>query len=188
MKQAHSLSMLAALVIGGLTAGGLLVGCATPAPQTAAERSALTASSRGTLAAFQARDPSLRPLLQKAVGWAVFPEVGKGGFGLGGSYGRGEVYQRGKLIGYADISEFSAGLQVGAQSFSQILIFLRQEDLDRFKRGNWTVSGNVSAVALAAGAAGTTDPSKGVIALVDAKGGLMAEAAVGGQRYRFVPL
>ena len=77
---------------------------------------------------------------------------------------------------------------MGAQNFSQILIFLTPSSLDSFKKGDFSVGANVSAVALSAGAAGTTDPSKGVIALVDTKGGLMAEAAVGGQRMRFTPL
>lgn len=177
-----------AILIGSLTLICVGLGGCTTSPKSETDRAALSASGRGTLATFKAKDPSLGPLMKKAVGWAVFPNVGKGGFLLGGTYGKGEVFERGKLIGYADVSEISAGLQVGAQNFSQILLFLRQTDLDRFKQGNWTVSGNVSAVALSAGAAGTTDPSKGVIALVDAKGGLMAEAAVGGQRYRFVPL
>lgn len=174
--------------VGVLAAVLLLGGCTTTAPKSATERAALSASAQGTLSSFKARDPSLSPLLNKAVGWAIFPEIGKGAFGLGGSYGRGEVYERGKLIGYADVSELSLGFQVGAQSFSEILLFLRPEDLERFKQGKWAASGNVSAVALSEGAARTTDPSKGVIALVDAKGGLMAEAAVGGQRYRFSPL
>jgi lipid-binding SYLF domain-containing protein len=177
-------SIPAALILGGLA----MAGCSTIAPNTPAERAALTASVDGTLASFKAKDRSLQTLIAKAVGWAVFPEIGKGGIGLGGSYGQGEVFERGKLIGYADVTEFSAGLQLGAQSLSQILLFLRQEDLNSFKRGEWTFSGNVSAVALAEGAAATTDSSKGVIVLVDTKGGLMAEAAVGGQRYRFVPI
>jgi lipid-binding SYLF domain-containing protein len=189
MKILVSLSRsMKALIVGGLAMVGLLAGCATTAPQSPTERAALTASCQGTLASFKARDPSLAPLLKKAVGWAIFPEIGKGAFGLGGSYGKGEVYEYGRLIGYADVSELSLGVQVGAKSFSQILLFLRPEDLDKFKRGDWTVAGNASAVALSAGVAGTTDPSKGVIALVDTQGGLMAEAAVGGQRYRFSPV
>ena len=94
----------------------------------------------------------------------------------------------GTHIGYADVSEVSAGFQWGAQNFSQLLIFLQQPDFDKFKSGEFAVGANVSAVALTAGAAGTTDPSKGVIALVDTKGGLMAEAALGGQQMRFHPL
>lgn len=178
-------SILAAVLASALTLTGLS-GCST-APTSAADRAALSADAKATLTTFKAKDPTLSGLLKKSVGYAIFPNIGKGGFLIGGSYGQGEVYERGKLIGYADVKELSAGATVGAQNYSQMLIFLRQSDLDNFKRGDWSLTGNVSAVALTKGGAGTTDPNKGVIALVDTKGGLMAEAAVGGQRYRFTP-
>ena len=166
---------------------GLALGCST-APKDPGKSAALAANTQAALASFKAKDPSLQGLMDRAVGWAVFPDIGKGGWILGGSYGRGEVFEGGKKIGYADISEVSAGFQWGAQNFSQILVFMKQEELDKFKRGEWSASGNVSAIALTSGAAAKTDPSKGVIALVETKGGLMAEAAVGGQRMRYQPL
>ena len=129
-----------------------------------------------------------RRLLDKSVGYAVFPDIGKAGWMIGGSYGRGQVYEGGTLIGYADISEVSAGFQWAAQNFSELLIFMKQADFDKFKGGDFAVGANVSAVALTAGAAGTTDATKGAIALVDVKGGMMAEAAIGGQHMRFKPL
>lgn len=180
-------SIPAALLAGGLAMGGMLSGCSV-APPTAGEKAALSTNAKATLASFKAKDPTLAPLLRQAVGYAVFPSIGKAGFILGGANGRGEVYERGRLIGFADVTEITAGATVGAQTFSQVLIFLRQSDLDSFKSGNWAATGNISAVALSKGGAGTTDPRKGVIALVDTQGGLMAEAAVGGQRYRFIPL
>ena len=175
-----------ALVAGSLVAGGLIGGCTT-APK-AEDRAALAASAQGALASFKAKDPTLQPLINKSVGWAIFPDIGKAAFWVGGSYGRGELYERGKLIGYADLTGVSGGFTWGAQSYSELLLFLRQEELDKFKRGDWSLEGNVSAVLLTAGAAGRTDPSKGVIALVDTKGGAMVEAAIGGQRFRFTPL
>jgi len=175
---------ITALAIATIT---LLVGCST-APPDAGKAAALSAGVEATLASFKAKDPTLPGVLDKSVGWAVFPEVGKGAFLVGGSYGRGEVYEGGERIGFADISEVSGGLTVGGQSFREMIIFLRQEDLDTFKGGNYSLGGNVSAVALSRGGAGTTDPAKGVIAIVEPKGGLMAEMAVSGQRLRFTPL
>jgi lipid-binding SYLF domain-containing protein len=170
---------IASVMVAALTSA-----CNT-APKDAGDAAKLEANSKATLEGYKAQDLSLQPLLDKSVGYAIFPDIGKAGWFLGGSYGRGEVYEGGKMIGYADISEVSAGFQWGAQNFSELLIFMKQEELDKFKQSNWAVTGNVSAVALSAGAAARTDPSKGVIALVDAKGGLMAEAAVGGQHMRF---
>lgn len=163
-----------------------LAGCSTT-PKSEDKAVALSANVQATLASYKAKDPSLQPLLDKAVGVAVFPDIGKAGWILGGSYGRGEVWEKGVHVGFADVSEVSAGFQWGAQNFSQILVFLRQDQLDKFKTGDLALTANVSAVALTEGAAATTDPSKGVIALVDTKGGLMAEAAVGGQRMRYTP-
>lgn len=170
-----------------LMCAAMMCGCKTE-PKTEGDAAKLSANADATVAGYKAKDSSLQALMDKSVGYAVFPDVGKGGWIVGGSYGRGQVYEGGRMIGYADISEVSAGFQWGAQNFSELLIFTRQSDLDKFKQGDFSLGANVSAVALSAGAAGTTDPSKGVIALVDTKGGLMAEAAIGGQRMRFKPL
>jgi lipid-binding SYLF domain-containing protein len=162
-------------------------GCKT-APKTEGDAVKLSANADAAIAAYKGQDSSLQALLDKSVGYAVFPDIGKAGWFVGGSYGKGQVYtQDGKMIGYADITSVSAGFQWGAQDFSELLVFMKQGDFDSFKTGDFSVGANVSAVALTAGAAGTTDPSKGVIAFVDTKGGLMAEAAVGGQRMRFHP-
>jgi lipid-binding SYLF domain-containing protein len=182
MKRSYTISLLT-VALSALVA----VGC-KPEPKTEADAAALTADAQGALESYKAKDPTLQALLDKSVGYAIFPNIGKAGWIIGGSYGRGEVFAGGTHIGYADVSEVSAGFQWGAQNFSQLLIFLQQTDFDKFKSGEFSVGANVSAVALTSGAAGTTDPSKGVIALVDTKGGLMAEAALGGQKLRFHPL
>jgi lipid-binding SYLF domain-containing protein len=163
-------------------------GCTQAAPKHEGEAKSLASETSAALDSFKATDPSLQPLLDKAVGYAVFPEVGKGGFIAGGSYGKGEVFEGGKKVGYADISQATIGLQAGAQTFDELLVFMRQEDMNEFKGKEFKLAGNVSAVALKAGAAGTADTSKGVIAFVRTKGGLMAEASVGGQRFRFTPI
>ncbi len=175
------------LALAAMLGAALMSGCKT-APKTEGDAMKLSADSDATLAGYKAKDSTLQALLDRSIAYAVFPNIGKAGWIVGGSYGRGQVYEGGKMVGYADISEVSAGFQWGAQNFSQLLIFTRQSDYDNFKGGDYSLGANVSAVALTAGAAGTTDPSKGVIALVDTKGGLMAEAAIGGQRMRFKPV
>jgi lipid-binding SYLF domain-containing protein len=171
-----------------MVTGCLLVGCSSPAAKSQADRATLASESSAALDAFTNEDPSLKPLMDKAVGYVVFPEVGKGGFIAGASYGKGEVFEGGVKVGYADITQATFGLQIGAQTFGELLLFMRPQELKDFKEGELKLAGNVSAVALKSGAAGTTDTSKGVIAFVRTKGGVMAEAAVGGQRFRFQPL
>jgi lipid-binding SYLF domain-containing protein len=161
------------------------ISACTTAPTSQAGRQALTAESQATVSAFTSADSSLRELLDKSIGYAVFPDVGKAGFIAGGAYGKGEVYERGQLIGYADIAQGTLGLQAGAQSFDELILFLDQSQLDKFRANQFAFSANLSAVVLQAGAAGAADHSKGVVVFVKPRGGLMAEASVGGQQFTF---
>jgi len=178
-------SYLIAAVIGGTLAGA---GCTSPTPKGAPEQSTLASETSTALTTFKNDDPTLQTLIAKSVGYAVFPEVGKAGFIAGASYGNGEVFEGGRKIGYADITQASVGLQAGAQTFGELILFLRHEDLNKFKENSFSLDANLSAVALKSGAAAATDTSKGVIVFVRSKGGLMAEASVGGQRFLFKPL
>lgn len=172
------------------TSGLLLAlgaGCST-SPKTSEDKAALAAASDSAMAGFKADDASLQQLLDKAAGWVVFPEVGKAGFVVGGSYGRGEVFEKGKKVGYADIKQATFGLQAGAQTFGELVIFMKDADVAKFKQGEFSLAANLSAVAIKPGVAGTTDTSKGVVVFVRTTGGLMAEASVGGQVFKFSPL
>lgn len=174
-----------------LAASGLLfvacTACST-SPKSDADKSSLSSSTSASLDGFKAEDPTLQQLLDKAAGWAIFPEVGKAGFVVGGSYGRGEVFEKGKKIGFADIKQATFGLQIGAQTFSELVIFFKNEDIAKFKQGEFSLAANLSAVAIKPGVAGTTDTGKGVVVFVRTSGGLMAEASVGGQVFKFAPL
>ncbi|MGQ0626854.1 MAG: YSC84-related protein, partial [Phycisphaerales bacterium] len=132
-------------------------------------------------------DPSLNVLLTGAKGYAVFPDIGKAGLVLGGAYGKGEVFQGSTQIGFCDLTQGSIGLQIGAQSYSEVVVFLTDREFANFKAGSYAFAANVSAVALSAGAAGKADYAKGVIVLVETRGGLMAEASVGGQKFSYLP-
>jgi lipid-binding SYLF domain-containing protein len=176
---------LCAAILGGAF---VVVGCTEPRPKESSERATLGSQASAGLDAFRNADPSLNDLLGKSVGYAIFPEVGKAGFIAGGSHGHGEVFERGKKIGYADITQATFGLQAGAQTFQELILFLTQEEMDKFKGNQYALAGNLSAVAIKAGAARTADTSKGVVVFVRSTGGMMAEASVGGQRFRFQPL
>jgi lipid-binding SYLF domain-containing protein len=170
------------------SAAFILIGCTSPTPKHEGDKQALASESSAAIDAFTAVDPALKSLIDKASGYAVFPDVGKGGFIAGGSYGKGEVFEGGKKIGYADVTQATIGLQAGAQTFDEIILFMRPEELSNFKEGEYKLAANASVVALKAGAADTVDPGKGVIAVVRTKGGAMGEAAIGAQRFRFHPL
>jgi len=157
-------------------------------PQNQARKSPQDQSVAATLARLQQKDPGLKQLLKNAYGYAVFPSVGKAALVVGGAYGRGEVFERGKLIGYATIGQTTIGVQIGGDTFSELVVFENRESLERFKKGRTTFAANASAVLVKAGAAATRDFEKGVAVFAYSEGGLMLEAAIGGQKFRFKPV
>jgi lipid-binding SYLF domain-containing protein len=134
---------------------------------------------------FEERDPTHRDLLTNAYGYAVFPSVGRASAVLGGSFGKGEVYQKGRLIGYAGIVQLTIGLQLGGQTFAEILVFDDRGALERFKQGKVNFAGNASAVAVKAGLAATND-KQGTGVYILSNGGFQLETAIGGQKFVFV--
>lgn len=138
--------------------------------------------------AFQRADSTLTNRFATAVGYAVFPNVGKGGFVLGGAHGNGLVFERGKLIGRTSMTQVTVGAQVGGQEFAELIFFETKEALDEFKEGEFAMSAQVGAVAAAEGAAENARYKDGVLVFTRAKQGLMAEASVGGQKFKFRPI
>jgi lipid-binding SYLF domain-containing protein len=175
---------LTLLTICGLI-GLAAAGCAT-APDPS-DRGQLSADARDALAQAQATDPTLSTLLKSSPGYAVFPRVGKGAAVVGGSYGRGAVYEGGILVGYTDVTQATVGLQAGAQEFREVVVFETPQALARFKAGKVTLAASYSAVALKTGAGGSARYTDGVAVFVEPIGGLMFEAAIGGQQFTYQP-
>src|SRR5262245_13943301 len=121
-----SLAALSLCTVGALT----LAGCSTaPTSETAKQTQQLEVND--TMNRFRAQ-PGVSAWIDRAYGYAVFPTVGKGGAGVGGAYGRGQVFEQGRMVGYCDVSQGSIGLQLGGQSFSQLILFENKTALDRF--------------------------------------------------------
>ena len=140
------------------------------------------------ITAFKKADPGLEQTFRNAAGYAVFPNVGKGGLVFGGAHGLGYVYDSDKLIGYASMTQVTFGAQIGGQEFSQIIFFETKEALTKFKESKYTMNAQVSAVAAAEGASKNAKYVDGVMVFTRAKQGLMAEASVGGQKFKFEPV
>lgn len=175
--------------------------CALIAPQLARAD-----DYSATIDKFKQSD-AVKPFFNNAYGYAVFPNVGKGGLGIGGAYGKGQVYQDGKVTGEATMTKLSVGLQAGGQAFSEIIFFKDKRAYDEFTSGAFEFDTEASAVVITAGAqakagtegttagAGAGGPAeqaqtkyrKGMAVFVDIKGGLMYEAAIGGQKFKFTP-
>lgn len=140
------------------------------------------------MANFKAKDSSFEKTLKEAHGYVIFPRIAKGGFIFGGAGGAGEVYEQGKRIGRAKLSQGTFGAQIGGQVFSEIILFEDKRAMRRFKESKFEMSAQVSAVAAAEGVAENAKYTGGVAVITLPIGGLMAEASIGGQKLDFIPL
>ena len=144
--------------------------------------------SREVKAAFIKTDQSLNSLFNNSYGYAIFPDIGKGAVVVGGAGGNGAVFEKGKVIGTAKMVQVSVGAQVGGQAYREVIFFENKDALDRFKDNKFEFSGQVSAVALKSGASANAKYREGVAVFTQEKGGLMAEASIGGQKFTYKSL
>ncbi len=139
------------------------------------------------LAEFERTNPKIKPFMESAYGYAVFPTVAKGAIGIGGAHGDGLVYEKSKLIGSTSLSQITIGFQLGGQAYRQLIVFQNKQALDRFKGGNFEFDAQASGVAVTAGISFDAAYEHGVAIFTMAKGGLMYEASIGGQKFSFTP-
>lgn len=144
-------------------------------------------SALATLKRLEEKDRGLRQVLKKAHAYAVFPSVGKASLVVGGSYGRGAVFEKGKFIGHATISQLTIGVQIGGDTFSQVLVFENKDALERLKKGKMAFAADASAVLVKAGAAAMKGFPYGVASYAYSRGGMLLEAVIGGQKFKFKP-
>jgi hypothetical protein len=144
-------------------------------------------SAAATLKRLEENDRGLGNLLKKAYAYAVFPAVGKASLVVGGAYGRGAVFEKGKFIGYATLSQLTLGVQLGGDTFTEVLVFQNKEALDRLKKGKMAFAANASAVLVKAGKAAAKGFPNGVTALTYTRGGELLELSIGGQKFSFKP-
>jgi lipid-binding SYLF domain-containing protein len=165
---------------------GLMAGCSTGSVNKE-EGDALMKSAQASRQEWNKIDPQFEAFAKKGYGYAFFPEITKGGLLVGGAHGRGVVYEKGQHIGYADLTQVSAGFQAGLQDYSQLIVFENQAAIDKFKRNEIDFSANASAVLADTGAAANAQFIDAVAVFVRPIRGAMAEASIGGQQIRYLP-
>jgi lipid-binding SYLF domain-containing protein len=129
----------------------------------------------------------LQGFFDNSAGYVIFPNVGKGGFIVGGASGNGVVYENGTAVGMADLKKLNIGFQAGGQAIIEVIFFETPVDLERFKENNFEFAAETSAVALKSGIAFNAKYKDGVAVFALPKAGLMADASVGGQRFEYRP-
>ncbi len=161
-------------------------GCAT-VPDRPEAKAVLSAEVKEAVAIFRAKDPDIQRFIDKSYGYAVLPKIFKGAFLLGGAYGRGEVYEQGKMVGYCDMKQATLGFSFGGEYLREIIFFRDKADLDTFKAEEYTFSAQATGVAATAGAAAKADYRDGLAVFITTDKGLMVDASLGGQKFKYVP-
>jgi len=159
---------------------------AVAVPQALAQEVS-SADVKKTIAAFEFKDPTMKERFKSAYAYVVFPNLEKGGVILAAGGGYGQVFERGKAIGTAKVTQVTVGATVGAQNYSEVIFFQDKAALDRFRANKLEFDANASAVVSKSGASSSADYRNGVVVFTMAKEGVMVEAAIGGQKFEFTP-
>jgi lipid-binding SYLF domain-containing protein len=147
----------------------------------------LQADSKNAKAAFIRSDANMKSLFDNAYAYVIFPNVGKGGIGVGGAAGGGIAYEGGKAVGKAKMRQVSVGFQFGGQAYREVIFFENKAEFDRFKEGNYEFAAQASAIAVNKGASANVNYKNGVMVFTQEKKGVMYEASIGGQKFSFEP-
>lgn len=145
----------------------------------------IVADANNAKVEFIKADPLIKNIFNRAYAYVIFPNIGKGGFGVGGATGNGAVFEKGRLIGMAKMTQITLGFQAGGQAYREVIFFESKKELDNFKDNNLAFSAQASAIIATEGASSDVKYENGVMIFTHPKGGLMYEASVGGQKFTF---
>ena len=172
------------VMISGICLAITLVSAAAFSAWDPNEFKELDTKAQEALAKFKETDSGVQGFLDAAAGYVVIPTVAKGGLGIGGARGKGILYEDGTATAIVTLTQVTIGFQAGGQAYSEFLFFEDDATLDNFKNSNYELGAQASAVAITAGASADTAFKDGIAIFTQAKGGLMYEASVGGQKFK----
>ncbi len=136
-----------------------------------------------TIRDFMKDNKRITAILNKSYAYVTFPTIGKGGLLFGGAHGEGRAYRRGMWVGDVTLTQYTIGLQAGAQAYSEIIFFMTREAFRAFKKGGYVGSTQSSLVPFYSGVSGDVDFAKDVHVFTSSTGGLMLEATTGTQEF-----
>ncbi len=138
-----------------------------------------------TIRAFMKDNKTITALVNDSYAYVVFPSVGKGGAILGGAYGEGRVYRRGMWVGDTTMTQYTIGLQVGGQAYSEMIFLMSRDAFNRYKQGGFTSSTQSSLVPFYSGISGDVNIANDILVYTSSTGGLMLEATTGTQQFTY---
>jgi lipid-binding SYLF domain-containing protein len=175
--------MIARRIIFAVTAALAL--SASPGVQASA-RSDLAFDSEHALEKLYRSEPFAKDIARSAKAILVFPNIVKGGFIFGGSYGEGVLFTQKQASQYYNALSGSWGFQAGVQSYGYVLFLMNDRALDYLdKSDGWELGVGPTIVLVDAGVAknlSTTTLNDDVYAFVFDQSGLMAGLAIEGSK------
>lgn len=166
-----------------LSAGLLFFSAAVTAQNSKNKR--IISDSKVARAEFLKGDKLMQALFDNSYGYAIFPNMGKGGAGVGAAAGSGIVYEKGKMIGSARMKQLNVGAQLGGQAYREVIFFENKDALNRFRDNKFEFAAQTSAVAVKEGVSANASYRDGVMVFTQEKAGLMYEASLGGQKFSY---
>lgn len=140
----------------------------------------------------KANFPGASEQMSRAVGVLFMPLITQAGLGFGGAFGRGALRINDVTVDYYSATQASWGLQIGAQQYAHVLLFMTEEALSRFRAAQgWAAGADIEyAIPDGGGSAGidTTTTTAPVVAYVFGQAGFLAGASLKGTKYtRIIP-
>ncbi len=172
------------LLLAGLAISMALISPAAFSDWDAEDEAEYHKEAQEAIAKFKENFPGAQNFFDKAAGYVVIPTVGKAAIGIGGARGKGLLYEGGATTAMVTLTQVSFGFQGGGQAYSEFIFFEDAATLGNFKKGNFELNAQASAVAITAGVSADAAFEDGMAIFTQEKGGLMYEAAVGGQKFK----
>jgi lipid-binding SYLF domain-containing protein len=154
-------------------------------PQEPYEKVKLESETSEAVEIMKEKDPSMQTFFDNSYAYAILPKVFKGAFLAGFAYGRGEVYEKGQMVGYCDMKQATGGLSLGGEFYREIIFFRELQDLERFRTGQYAFAAQVTGVAIKWGAAAKADYKDGMAVFIMTDVGAMVDASLGGQKFEY---
>lgn len=164
----------------------LIAATSVATPAAAASKEKIQRKTAEKMAIFKEDISGAETLLNKAAGVLVFPSIKKAGIGVGGEYGQCVLLVKGQPVAYYSSASASIGFQLGAQARTQILVFLDQGALDKFRASDgWEIGVDGSVAVVTVGVGGTIDTdsiNQPIVAFVMGNKGLMYNLSLEGSK------
>ena len=143
------------------------------------------AKANETKSSFLKKDPGMSTFFNRSYAYVIFPNIGKGAMVVGGAGGKGLMFRNGAALGEAKMTQVTVGFQAGGQAYAEVIFFENKAAFDNFTESKYEFAAQVSAVAAIAGASADAAYNDGIAVFTMAIGGLMYEASVGGQKFKY---